>query len=113
MNVIVLVASSVLLVAGLAVVAAPGQPHAVRRHRRMARESVRRATLAGAVGLLVLVVSGWILPAMMLAVGAWSALRGWERRRRGVAEELTRIEALASWIENLRDARCRFDAQEV
>jgi hypothetical protein len=64
-----------------------------------------REQLAVAVmtATLVLVVSGWIVPAIVLGAGAWWAVAGWQRRQRYGQVEIERIEALASWIENLRD----------
>ena len=49
------------------------------------------------------VISGWIVPALVLGAGAWWAAAGWQRRQRHGQAEIERIEALASWIENLRD----------
>ena len=73
--------------------------------RRAVRRDVvaaRPALVGGAAGLLVLVISGWLLPAIVVAVGSAMAFTGWERRdRRG--NDVERTDALASWIENLRD----------
>ena len=103
MMVILLVAASSLLVAGLALATTPEPDHTPRDRRPVPRAAVRRTVASCGLGVLVVVVSGWVLPAVALTVGAWLALGGWERRTRGVAVELERIEALASWIENLRD----------
>jgi tight adherence protein B len=62
-----------------------------------------RATASAVVVLLVVAVSGWIVPAMILGVASWLSVRGWQRRdRRGIGD-VERTDALASWIENLRD----------
>jgi len=64
----------------------------------------RPALLMGglAIGLLVLVVTGWIV--LALALGGLVAL--WDRFFGGAAEEraaVTKLEALAAWTESLRD----------
>lgn len=63
-----------------------------------------RPMLAGAVGgLVVLVVTGWLVGAIAgFAVGAW-ALQA--RQRRGISRKVeeARIDALAAWCEQLRD----------
>ncbi|HEY3484863.1 MAG TPA: hypothetical protein VGK49_05730 [Ilumatobacteraceae bacterium] len=103
MSVVILVAASSLFVAGLALAVSPEPDHARPRRRPASPETVRRVVAACGLGVVVVVVSGWVLPAVALSVGAWLALHGWERRTRAVADELARVEALASWIENLRD----------
>lgn len=59
------------------------------------------------VGLLVTAgvaaVSGWVLPSMVLGAGAAWGAGLWLGRRRVDAGELVRLEALATWIEHLRD----------
>ncbi len=103
MSVVILVAASSLFVAGLALAVSPEPDHARPRHRSASPDTVRRVVAACGLGVVVVVVSGWVLPAVALSVGAWLALHGWERRTRAVADELARVEALASWIDNLRD----------
>ena len=103
MRVTVLLASTVLLIAGMALIVTPASDRPLRARPRLSPTRARRAVVAVAIGLGVLVVSGWVLPAFVLAAGTWTALVGWERRTSGNGDELARIEALASWIENLRD----------
>lgn len=55
------------------------------------------------VGLLVFVVSGWLLPGLVVAGGTTWAVGGWQRRDRVSSAEIARLDALASWIENVRD----------
>ena len=54
-------------------------------------------------GLLVLLVAGWVLPGVVVGVGAFWAIGGWQRRDRAGDVEIARLDALASWIENVRD----------
>lgn len=78
----------------------------LHHHRSPARRpSVRRMPFVGAIaaGLLVLAVSGWIIPSFVVA-----AIVGWlvdsmRRRRAGDDFGVERTEALASWVENVRD----------
>ena len=58
---------------------------------------------ATAVGVLVFVVSSWLVPGIVVGVGAHWAIGGWQRRQRSTATEIVRLDALASWIENVRD----------
>ncbi|CAN5444142.1 type II secretion system protein [soil metagenome] len=62
-----------------------------------------RLAPAVVVGLVVVAVSGWPLPASVLAAGSWWGAGLWQARQRHDRGEIERIEALASWIENLRD----------
>jgi tight adherence protein B len=74
------------------------------RPRRIPRPG-QWARLAGAaaVALVVLAASGWLIAAAVVAVGSWHAIGIWQQRNAGGVSDLERIDALASWIENLRD----------
>jgi hypothetical protein len=71
--------------------------------RRPDRTWLHPAAAAIATAAAVLALSGWVVPALAAGAGAWFAVSGWERRDRRGPAEIERIEALASWIENLRD----------
>ena len=58
---------------------------------------------AGAAALAVVAASGWLVAAVIVAVGCWFAIGAWQQRDAGGVSDLQRIDALASWIENLRD----------
>ena len=103
MNVVALVASSTLLMVGAALIFLRVPPQSIGSYPRVTRPQIHRAALSFAVGATVLAVSGWVLPALTVGVGCWAALAGWTRRTSGTSHELARIDALASWIENLRD----------
>jgi Flp pilus assembly protein TadB len=62
-----------------------------------------RSTAALFAGLVVLAVSGWIVAAFVVAGGCWFAVAAWQRRGAGTVGDVERTDALASWIENLRD----------
>jgi Flp pilus assembly protein TadB len=55
------------------------------------------------VGLAVFALSGWLLAAAVVAVlVGWGVVR-WQARIRGDDAGPARVEALASWVENVRD----------
>lgn len=66
------------------------------------RGEVRPTLAATVVGGVVVATSGWLLPAIVVAVCVWFAIRSRDRRSRQ-RDDIERIDALASWIENLRD----------
>lgn len=95
---------SVLLVAGVAVAVLPPSDAPMMT---MSTGDARKlgVRLAGAVssGVLVLVVSSWLLPGFVVGAGAFWAIGGWQRRDKSGDVEIARLDALASWIENVRD----------
>lgn len=90
-------------VIGVIVAVTPPDESIERERFELAPGTGWRAGLSGGLGLLVVAVSGWLLPAIVLGVGAWWAVGAWQARQRYDSGEVERIEALASWIENLRD----------
>lgn len=62
-----------------------------------------RAAWALALGVLILATSGWVFPAMVVAGGTWYWVGAFQRRDRTGTNGVERTDALASWIENLRD----------
>lgn len=67
------------------------------------RDLAIRSAVAAAVGFVLFVVSGWVVPGVVVGVGAFWAIGGWQRRDRHGGAEIARLDALASWIENVRD----------
>ena len=93
-----------LLVMSVFVGLAPRDPGRPTRRFTTKLAGRRTALLSGgvAVGLLVLVVTRW--PVLAVALGGLVAL--WDRFFGGAAEErraISKLEALASWTESLRD----------
>jgi tight adherence protein B len=103
MSVALVLLSSLVGLAGAVLALTP--PPSVGRAwpRRAGRTDLSRAVAAAAVAALVLLASGWVLPALVVGVGTWVAVGGWQRRQRSDSSEAERVDALASWIENLRD----------
>jgi len=79
----------------------------IRINRRSWREYTDdravRGAAAVAVGLAVLGLSGWVVPAFAAAAGVGLG-PAWWRHRHDVVNERARIEAVAAWTEMLRDA---------
>lgn len=97
-----LVVSTLAGVLAVIVVVVPAGDRPSTR-RPMERALVPRSITAGAATLLVLAFSGWVAPAVVVGVGCWFAVAAWQRRDRRTASEVERTDAIASWIENLRD----------
>ena len=98
------VLSTAAFVAGVAIVVVPptdvpSAPPDPRRTRRLAAR-----TLGGlAVGMTVTLVSGWVVPGAVVGIGAAWAIGGWQGRQRSSDAEIVRLDALAGWVENVRD----------
>ncbi len=98
---LLLALAAVLLVVGLAVAWSGWHPQAVVVRSRPAQRLP--AVLAIGAGLLVAAASGWIIPSIVVgAIVGWLAA-SMRRRRSGVDVGVERTEALASWVENVRD----------
>jgi Flp pilus assembly protein TadB len=98
---LVLVAAVLGLLAGVGLIWSGWQYQPTRPRPKPARQVSFVAAIAA--GSLVVVVSGWILPSCVVgAVAGWlaSTLR---RRRAGDDAGVERTDALASWVENVRD----------
>ena len=96
-----LVLATAVGVAGIAVILTPPRMH--DRARRVREPGVvARATVALATGLVAVAFTGWIVAAIVLAASAWFVVHALQHRG-GRIDDLARVEALASWIENLRD----------
>lgn len=65
--------------------------------------SLTPAVIALVTGLGVFAASGWLLPAAVVALLAGWGLTRWRARVRGTDVGAARVEALASWVENVRD----------
>ncbi len=101
-----LVLSTTLLVLSAVIVAMPVDERDAstgRPSRPPTRRTVIRGTWAAALGLIVLAVSGWILPAAVIAAATWCWVAAFQRRDPLGATDVERTDALASWIESLRD----------
>ncbi len=98
---LVIGSTAVLVLAVLVATSSPNESNRISRPRDPA--VVSRLVIALATGAVVLAMSGWLLPAVVVAVAVFAAVRVWQRRDRDGASEVERTDALASWIENLRD----------
>ena len=67
------------------------------------RRLATRIVVASATGVTVLALSGWFLPSVLCAGAAWRVVVVLQRRDPSSADDVAKTDALASWIENLRD----------
>jgi Flp pilus assembly protein TadB len=99
-----LAALTLAFVLGVVLVATPPAPRALTvRGTRSIKHLAVQLAVALVAGVVVLLVSGWLLPAAVVGGAAFWATAGWLGRRRGVSREIERLDALASWIESVRD----------
>lgn len=101
-EIVVLVASTS---AGLlAVVVSFAGPGPIDPRGPVVDEATIRRGIAGlTVAAVVMAMTGWVVPALVTAVATWIAVGAWQRRDRSRDDTVERTDAIASWIENLRD----------
>ncbi|HYN32667.1 MAG TPA: hypothetical protein VES40_08585 [Ilumatobacteraceae bacterium] len=97
----VLVLSTVAAIAAVVVLFGPVRPP--RAQRPFDADLVPRFMASVGVGALVLTFSGWLIASLVVAIGCWFAVGRWQRRDKRAISDVERTDALASWIENLRD----------
>jgi tight adherence protein B len=98
----VLVLATALGVVAATLVIARDDGPAARSFRSPDPQFAPRVVISLTAGLLVVAASGWLFPAVVVGVTAWFAVQRWQRRDR-TTHSVERTDALASWIENLRD----------
>lgn len=104
MNVAILILSTALLVLGVTVaLIPPTSAPTVRVRTTSPRDLGIRLVAALVSGLAIILVSGWLVPGIIVGVGTYWAVSGWQRRQHSGDAEVARLDALASWIENVRD----------
>lgn len=77
----------------------PPDPIAPVRSRR----SVTPIVAGALAGLAVFALSGWVVSAVVVSMLSGWAVSKFETRARGGGDTASRVEALASWVENVRD----------
>jgi hypothetical protein len=97
----VLVISTVAGILAVTILFGPDRPP--RPARRFDPDVVLRFLASVGVGASVLTFSGWLIASLVVAIGCWFAVGRWQRRDRRAVSDVERTDALASWIENLRD----------
>jgi Flp pilus assembly protein TadB len=97
----ILVASTVVGVVAVIVLAGSDRVPAARQP--VDPDLIPRLLAGVGCGVIVLAVSGWLIASFVVGFGCWSAVGVWQRRDRAAVSEVERTDALASWIENLRD----------
>jgi hypothetical protein len=95
---------TVVFVCGVVLELTPPSPRANAERRGQRTQALVSQFAAGAVaGAIVLLVSGWLLPAAIVGGVAFWGTAGWLGRQRGASREIETLDALASWIESVRD----------
>ena len=102
LDIAILVASTVVAVLAVLVLFG-GHDDVAAPRRPVDPATLPRAVGSVGIGLLVLAFSGWLVASVIVVVGCWHATAVWQRRDRRTVSEVQRTDALASWIENLRD----------
>jgi len=74
-----------------------------RWRAQLLREPIRGFVAPGSIAFLAYLGTGWPLPSIVLGMGLRIALLSSDRSTRSVRNDLERLEALSSWVENLRD----------
>ncbi len=97
----VLVVSTVAGIVAVVILFGPDRPP--RPARPFDPDVVPRFLASVGVGASVLTFSGWLIASLVVAIGCWFAVGRWQRRDRRAISDVERTDALASWIENLRD----------
>jgi hypothetical protein len=97
----VLVISTVAGIAAMIILFGPDRP--ARPARPIDPDIVPRLLASVGVGALVLTFSGWLIASLVVVIGCWFGVGRWQRRDRRAISDVERTDALASWIENLRD----------
>jgi hypothetical protein len=97
-------AFSTLVLIGVAVAWLPVRTHRAPTPSAAHRQALGiRSSVAVAAGASVLLVSGWPIAAAVVTAGTYWLIGTWQARQ-GVADRgIARLDALASWIENVRD----------
>jgi len=104
MTLALLILCSVLFVVGVAIAVLPPSGEAGAKVTvATTRELAVRLVVAMAIGLVVFLVSGWLVPGLVVGAATFWVIGGWQRRQRTGDAEIARLDALASWIENVRD----------
>lgn len=70
---------------------------------RNSNQLLPRLAVAASAGVLVVAASGWLVPAFVIAVATWHFVARWQARSPTHGRDIETTDALASWIENLRD----------
>jgi hypothetical protein len=97
-----IVGLTALFLFGVSIAVAPSTP-AARFDVKAVGDLLPRVVGAALATIAVLLMSGWLLPGVVVGAGVFWVAGGWQGRRRASAREIERLDALASWIESVRD----------
>ena len=101
LDVAVVIGSTLLALLAIVVLVTPGEARpAVPRDRPGV---ALRVGVSVTAAVTVLAFSGWLVAGAIVGGAGWFTVARWQQRQRRSVSEIERIDALASWIENLRD----------
>lgn len=103
---VLIVLSTAALVVSAVLVFVPetvDEGEAATPRRRSDPDMATRVVLAVVAAIAVIAVSGWLVPSAVIGIVVYLGVRSWQRRQRFGGSDVERTDALASWIENLRD----------
>ncbi|BAN00447.1 type II secretion system F family protein [Ilumatobacter coccineus] len=103
LDIIVLIGSTALLLAAVVIAVAPESPAGTAPRPPIEPGLPTRLGASLAVTLAVVAMSGWLVPALVIGTASYVSVRSWQQRERTGGDDVARTDALASWIENLRD----------
>ena len=87
----------------LALVVLTGSDRIAPPTRPLDADVVPRLLTSAGAAAIVLAFSGWVIASVVVGMACWFAVRVWQRRDRRAVSDVERTDALASWIESLRD----------
>lgn len=96
-----LIGSTLLAILAVVVFVTPADAMRAVTHDRS--DLAPRVVVSVGAALAVVAFSGWLVAGAVVGIGGWFAVARWQHRQRRSVTEIERIDALASWIENLRD----------
>lgn len=103
MTLVVLLLSTVAVAGVVLALIPPNDVPAAPVDPRRARRLASRSLVGLAVAFVITLVSGWAIPGIVVGIGLFWTVGEWQRRQRDGDAEIARLDALASWVENVRD----------
>jgi hypothetical protein len=107
MDLTILITAAVAITVGTILIITGLRPNAAVERPVRVRVDVRRYVTRALAGLtaavVVLAATGWVLPSLMCGAIGWWTCGMITNRDRNRSSELERVEALATWTEQLRD----------
>lgn len=98
-----LVLLTLLAVGGAAFVVVPGTAGARPTSRWWTRPVTARILGGAGLAAVVAIVSGWLVPGLVVGAGASWVIDAWQQRQRSTVSDIDKLDGLAGWVESVRD----------